>query len=356
MKIHISREEDSKNLFITQLKESLVEHGQVSRITCGAEKLWAGPTDEDILHIHWPEHLCPGQSLSDLRRLRNALVEWAKQASIVVTVHNEYPHYRDTPFFRAVYRLTYQHADGLVHMGDRSREIVRRRYSRSLENTAETVIPHGQYSWYFSQDLAEGSRSEYGYSESDTVILSFGSIRRPEELELLLSGFEAAEIPNKHLLIAGGVVWPSRLSLRHYRLWGRTLLRPVQLLSGFIPHEKIPGLMSASDMLVIPRKHALNSGNVALGFTFGKVVVGPNIGVIGETLQATGNPTYEPDRPDTMGTALEHASSLAQSGKGRENWAYADKHWHWSDIANKHVKFYHAISIDPRFASKKTGI
>jgi glycosyltransferase involved in cell wall biosynthesis len=184
------------------------------------------------------------------------------------------------------------------------------------------------------------SRSEYGYDEEDTVILSFGSIRRPEELELLLTGFEAADIPRKQLLVAGGVVWPSRLSLRHYQLWARTLLHPVQFLSGFIPHDKVPGLLEVADVLVIPRKKALNSGNVALGFTFGTVVVGPDVGVIGEVLREIGNPTYDPDQPETMGAALEQGASLAGSEKGGENRAYASEYWRWSKLADEHVSFF----------------
>jgi glycosyltransferase involved in cell wall biosynthesis len=231
-------------------------------------------------------------------------------------------------------------------LGNRSGEVVRRRYDCSLQDTDEAVIPHGRYSWYLDQDIPSVSRSEYGYDEEDTVILSFGSIRRPEELELLLTGFEAADIPRKQLLVAGGVVWPSRLSLRHYQLWARTLLHPVQFLSGFIPHEKVSGLLEVADILVIPRKEALNSGNVALGFTFGTVVVGPAVGVIGEVLQSTENPIYDPDRPETMGPALERAVQLAHSGKGAENFDYADTHWRWEDLVEEHVAFYRTCSVD----------
>jgi glycosyltransferase involved in cell wall biosynthesis len=340
MKIHISREEDDKNLFITQLREALASHPRVGRVTCGQGKFWNGPNGEDVLHIHWPEHLCPNQSPAELRRLHAALQEWQEQAAIVVTVHNEYPHYRDTAFYRAAYRLTYQHADGLIHLGHRSREVVRHRYDCSLQDTDEAVIPHGRYSWYLDQDFRSDSRSEYGYDEEDTVILSFGSIRRPEELELLLTGFEAADIPRKQLLVAGGVVWPSRLSLRHYQLWVRTLLHPVQFRSGFIPHEKVPDLLEVADVLVIPRKKALNSGNVALGFTFGKVVVGPSMGVVGETLRETGNPVFEPTEPSTLGRALEQARALAAAGKGKDNRTYAEAHQDWDTIAERHVRLY----------------
>jgi glycosyltransferase involved in cell wall biosynthesis len=345
MRVHVSREEDDKNLFVTQLRSALASHPSITRVQCGADRFRAGPDDEDVLHIHWPEHLCPNPSRSRLRRYGSTLRKWHRSsAAIVVTVHNEYPHYRDTPFYRAVYRLTYQYADGLVHLGDRSKAVVRRRYEACLRETAEAVIPHGMYSWY-PQTTEEGpTRSTYGYGATDTVVLAFGSIRRPEELELLLSGFEAADVPDKQLLVAGGVVWPSRLTLRHYALRLRTLLAPVQLVEGFVPHEDVPGLFNLADVVVIPRTDALNSGNVALGFTFGKVVVGPDTGVIGETLRETGNPVFDPTEPTTLGRALEQARAPAAEGKGEDNRTYAETHLDWDTIADRHVQFFTSLT------------
>jgi len=114
-------------------------------------------------------------------------------------------------------------------------------------------------------------------------------------------------------------------------------------MSGFIPHENVPGLLRVADLLVIPRKKALNSGNVALGFTFGTVVVGPDVGVIGEVLRETGNPVYDPTQPKSLGTALEQGIGLTRSGKGEENRAHAEDYWDWTDLAAEHVDFYHEL-------------
>jgi glycosyltransferase involved in cell wall biosynthesis len=79
---------------------------------------------------------------------------------------------------------------------------------------------------------------------------------------------------------------------------------------------------------------------MALGFTFGRVVVGPDVGVVGEILRATGNPVYDPRRPNSLGKALERASKLRRRGKGQENAAYARSRMDWSSIAQQHVALY----------------
>jgi glycosyltransferase involved in cell wall biosynthesis len=142
----------------------------------------------------------------------------------------------------------------------------------------------------------------------------------------------------------GGVVWPSRLTLRHYALRLRTHLAPVQLVEGFISHEDVPGLFNLADVVVIPRADGLNSGNVALGFTFGKVVVGPDTGVIAETLHETGNPVFDPVKPSTLGRALEQARSLAVERKGEDNRSYAEAHLDWDTIADQHAQFFTSLT------------
>ncbi len=66
-----------------------------------------------------------------------------------------------------------------------------------------------------------------------------------------------------------------------------------------------------ADVLFIPIIKSLNSGNVALGNTFGKVVVGPNYGVIGEELEKLGNPVFDVDQIEkTLKKAIESSQKI----------------------------------------------
>lgn len=58
---------------------------------------------------------------------------------------------------------------------------------------------------------------------------------------------------------------------------------------GTVPAEKVQYFVNAADALVISRLQVLNSANVKVGSSFGKVVVGPDSGVVGEILHQTGS-------------------------------------------------------------------
>jgi glycosyltransferase involved in cell wall biosynthesis len=117
----------------------------------------------------------------------------------------------------------------------------------------------------------------------------------------------------------------------------------VQVYEERIPVDDVQLFMQAADVLVIPRKQALNSGNVALGFTFGKVVVGAEHGVIGETLRHTGNPVFDPDQPEQLGKAIREGIRLAQQEKGLQNLQFAKSNLQWRGIADQHVVFYQRL-------------
>ena len=54
-----------------------------------------------------------------------------------------------------------------------------------------------------------------------------------------------------------------------------------------------------------------------------KVVVGPNTGNVGSLLNATGNPTFDITKKDSIMVALKKGLKLAQMNKGENNRRYA---------------------------------
>ena len=113
-----------------------------------------------------------------------------------------------------------------------------------------------------------------------------------------------------------------------------------------VPSEDIQLFMNAADVVIIPRIKNLNSGVLILAFTFGKVVVGTDFGVIGEILSDTGNPTFAPDDISSVVCAIEDAKELAENGKGEENRIYAHKKWNWGKITQEHLALYKTLISD----------
>jgi glycosyltransferase involved in cell wall biosynthesis len=190
----------------------------------------------------------------------------------------------------------------------------------------------------------KNAREKIGLEISENVFLCFGKLRDKEELDFLRSGFSRSSVPRKRLVIAGRLPARSRKSPKHYvfriPLW---LDSKISIYERFIPPANVNYYVRSSDVVIIPRLHALNSGNVALGLTFGKIVVGTETGVIGEMLQNLGNPTFDPSAPDTLSNALERAADMIGGPITKKNRSYARENLDWSRIAEKHYQFYRQV-------------
>lgn len=334
------------NPYVFQLIQALERHPHVDGVQHGTGWLRTNRVDFDLLHIQWPEALTGWRepTRERLSTLHEQLERWSSRARIVVTAHNEYPHGRDTGRFRELYRLVYRHADGLIHLGHRSRAVILDRYEEELRDLPHAVIPHGAYSWFPDTVSRLEARERLGISQDSNLVLCFGRVRHREEIRLLLRGFRSADLPRKRLLVAGRLE-PASMKRMGYLparipFWIGTRVR---LVDRRIPASRVQLYLNAANVLIVPRVRELNSGNVALGLTFGVVTVGRRGGVIGEMLDETGNPTFDPKSASSVGKAIEEAVDLGPP-KGRENRRYAREHLDWDDLGDAHVEFYQSLS------------
>ncbi|MCS3668064.1 hypothetical protein GGP77_002307 [Salinibacter ruber] len=270
-----------------------------------------------------------------MARAADILDEWSLKAHIVTTIHNYEPH--EIENYERLYRLVYQASDGIVHLGEASRDWFFDRYDFASEKR-HAIIPHGNYSCFPDDVTDVEARKRLDISPREFVCLCFGELRHHRERALLIRAFEGLSGWRNKMVIAGGgeIPSPSRRSFQYWRIKYDPRLR---IHDEWIPGEAVQLYLRAADVVVIPRKDVLNSGSVALGFTFGRIVVGPDDGVIGEVLRKTGNPTYEPGNAQALTEALEmvRASDLQ---KEEQNKAYAMEVMGWEDVASDHVKIY----------------
>lgn len=339
-------EPERDNPFGYELLRALDAHPEVQAVQQGTVRLRIPEYAPDVVHVQWPEALSGWRepTADDLERIAAALRRLKRQGILVATVHNEYPHGKDTAAFRRLYALIYREADGLIHMGEASRAMVEGRFPEEVAGTEHAVIPHGDYSWFPNTVSRGEARARFGYDADDAVFLTFGTVRGEGEVALLRHAFEQADVKGKRLHIA------SRLPHSAARAWRRYVLRwpfwrsdAVRLHEQFIEPDEVQHYLNAADVLFVPRKNTMNSGNVPLGLTFGRVVVGPATGVVGEVLEATGNPTFDPEDPASAARALEAGYALARDGHGEANAHYARTQLSWSRVAEMHVAFYRSL-------------
>lgn len=345
------------NPYLFLLLRELVKQKQIKNITTGYGWLEEN-LKPDIIHLHWPELLVksylPDRSRVDLltpthfSRVIDALKSYKKKgAKIVTTIHNERPHKDSEGQFYNFYSNVYHLSDGFIHMGKISEELMKKQFDGETIDKLSFTIPHGNYD-YFPDDLTrEHCRSLLHIHPQHKLILAFGAIRTEAELNLGLNAFLEANVDHSVYLMAGKLPYPYKSQWKHFKarrkLYRHYFNKRIRITEQVISPEGVQIYLKASDLILIPRINTLNSGNVALGFTFGKVVVGPNYGVIGELLNETGNPVFNPDHIGDVAASIKKGIKYSDEGLGDRNRKYATENMKWDQIAEKTVQSYKLI-------------
>jgi glycosyltransferase involved in cell wall biosynthesis len=371
MKILVAQIPMPENRFLIDLNTELAEHCQIHH---SSDDFWDMKGEFDVIHLHFPEHLTfPieaayfdglekgsqfGLSDSMIQEVEKRLKYWASRAKLVVTRHVLLPHdaVEDTQWEK-MYETFYRYADGVAHFANASIAEFEHRYRNTKWNRGtpplHVVIPHQNYTTLPNTISRQDARRRLGISDRAQVLLVFGAIRNGDtERNLILNTFHNAKVPRKLLLISR---WREKLAkVKWIRLkyWLRDLTRLYYRLHpsycfnySFVKEEDAQIYLNAADVLFIPRLKVLNSGNITLGLTFGKIVVGPDSWDVGELLKETGNPTFDPDRPETAAKAVEEGFKLAAIGElGPKNQKRALEEWSAKQCAEMYYELFKAVS------------
>lgn len=343
----------TRNPFLFLLMRDLIKRPEIEHLQHGYGWLYEN-VSTDIIHLHWPELLVKSR-LSDMSQDHNlkendftAVLDELKRykgsgSKICITIHNETPH-KNSSVYHDFYRQVYSICDGFIHMGKTSEEILSLEFPDFTKDKPSAIIPHGDYSYFPNDKSREKCREHLGVSEEENLILSFGAIRSKSELEMAVNSFKRADITLAKYLMAGSLPSPYKSQLSHFTdrkiLYANMFQPAIQTYEEPIGREDVQIFLKAADLLFIPRFNTLNSGNVALGFTFGKVVIGPDYGVIGEMLKNTGNPVYNPFDINSVAEAIQDGLELSINNHGIKNRKYAEKHLDWKTVAEKTIKAY----------------
>ena len=331
------------NHFVPSLGNALQKQG--CEVVYGLKRLWTDDVfDCDIVHFQWPEYVFGPHkqkfSDTDITRMSHRLAQLkGKGIKLFVQVHNLKPHTNKGKNVLQLYELLYQQADVMVHMGNYSRDLLQSQYP----NVQHIVVPHHIYDDVYSFNISQEEARQRLHLPTDMkIVLSFGKFRTEEERTFILSLKENYQL--SILFLMPGFyretlhTWnPIKFITRlfhtiNYRLKG------IKFCNDIIPDDLMQCYFCAADVVLIQRFDILNSGNLPMAFHAGKVVVGPDMGNVGEILRETGNFTFEPHDIQSAVGALQKA--LKETTKGKENKTYATKHWSSDLIATSLLKYY----------------
>lgn len=350
------------NRFLVDLNLALSAHCELEH---SSDRFWSMQGRYDVIHLHFPEYLTfetqaayiAGLEPELIEQVRQRLEFWAATAKIVVTRHVLLPHdAREDPMWERMYETVYGFADGVVHFARASVEEFEERYSRTTFNRgrapAHAIIPHHNYSSLPNEISRAAARKKLGIRADADVMLVFGAIRNMAERDLVMNTFREVQAPRKLLLVSSWKEELAQVSWIRLKYWIRDLVRLYYRANpryrfhyGFVEESDTQLYLNAADVLFIPRLRVLNSGNVTLGMTFGRVVVGPDSWDVGELLRETGNPVFDPDRPGTAAAAVEGGFRLAREGRiGPASQHVASTQWTAGKCAERYHDFFRELT------------
>jgi len=346
MKVYFVVKEPSErtiNHFVSSLGNALQMQG--CEVVYGLKLLWTDEVlDCDIIHFQWPEGIFGlfGHQVTDeeLKRMNQRLV-WLKEhgKKLFYTCHNLKPHKNKNENLLRLYELIYSNAEYVHHLGNYSCELLQQKYPKARH----IVIPHHIYDDVYSFSITrEEARNHLNLPENERIVLSFGKFRNERERDFVLEMQQA--LGRSVLFLMPGFyretlhTWnPKKLITRLYHTI-RYKLKGIRFCNEAIPDELMQCYFCAADVVLIQRLDILNSGNLPMAFHAGKVVVGPDVGNVGQILRETGNFTFDPKHTERAIDALKNA--LEATSRGGENKTYATEHWSSERIAASLLKYY----------------
>ncbi len=350
------------NRFLVDLNTALLKHVDLIQ---DHQAFWNMTGTYDAVHLHFPEYTTYEIERAYQTELTNELISqievrlkfWSSNSVLIITRHVLLPHHaRSDPRWEKLYETYYRHVRGVVHFAQPSVDEFNARYAATAfiaGRPQHCIIPHHNYASLPNEVDRSGARKALGIAEHANVVLVFGAIRNDAERDLVLDSFQAANIPNKVLLVSRWREQLPKVSWIRLKYWLRDLIRlyyrmhpNYRLNYDFVPENETQFYLHAADIMFIPRLRVLNSGNVTLGMTFGKVVVGPDSLDVGYLLRTTGNVVFDPQRPDAAAQAMEHALSLVrQDVIGPANRRLALAEWSVEQCAERYFDFFSELTL-----------
>jgi hypothetical protein len=359
MRILVAQIPMPRNRFLVDLNAEVAKHCE---LTHSSDSFWEMSGSYDVVHLHFPEYLtyeieeAYHHGLTDelIAATEKRLRWWAGRAKLVVTRHVLLPHEALVdPMWERMYAMFYRYADGVAHFAQASIDEFRQRYIGTEwfqgREPLHAIIPHHNYTSLPNAIGREEARRRFGISRDARAVLVFGAIRSDAERALVLQTFQGLREPGKLLLVSSWREQLAKVSWIRLKYWLRDLTRQYyrwhpsyHFNYGFVEEADTQLYLNAADILLIPRRWVLNSGNVTLGMTFGRVVVGPDSWDVGQLLRETGNPVFDPDQPETAVAAVVEGFRLAREGKvGPANQELALRDWGAETCAAQYLALYH---------------
>lgn len=343
------------NPYVYTLIEAIRNEG--CKVDCSLDFFWNNYKEYDIIHFQWPEAVFDWKTVKkeDIKKLNSHLTNIRENnIKIIYTRHNIKPHYSFDINRIELYEIIENNCDVIIHLGNYS--LNQFNLQNKKNNILHYVIPHHTYDTLYSLRIDKNfARKQLKIDDNKFVFLCFGAFRDDEERNMVVKSFIKLDYTNKFLLAPR--FYKYAIHLKHPRAFVRGIIERLKfgiqskkttLSAKFVDNEMLPYYFSSADVVFIQRCNILNSGNIPMAFHFGRTVIGPTVGNVGELLNTTGNITFSPINSSSIVNAMKKSIEKAHSGQGVKNKEYAENNLKTQSIA-KQIKQVYVSTLSEKY-------
>ncbi len=312
----------------------------------------------DVLHLHWTEPYISGgrtdvsrikaaRTITELRLLRRT------GTPVVWTAHDLSRHDRpidplEMRFNRDLFRLS---SAVIVHCEAAREALLEALDLPSAAARRVSVIPHGHYLGAYRNDISRAAaRERLGLTGQGTVLAFVGWVRPYKGVRELILAFRDLPGDELRLLIAGTPGSDEFAAEVTALAEGDPR---IALHLSFVPDDDLQLYLNAADAVALPYREIFTSGSVLLAISFGRAVIAPRRGCIGETVDDAGAILYDATDPQGLPRALRQALSSDLEAMGDHNRSRAED-LDWGRIAASTLEIYRSVR-DRRALSVEEG-
>jgi len=295
----------------------------------------------DIIHLHHPENITKSGGV--LRRLYKVVLymsrvthaKW-RGARLVWTVHNLQSHKKSQDVIDKLFkRLFLNQVDGVIHLSEVGKAMAMSSMPRLKVIKYHAVIQHGLFNDLYGKQVPKEEACRVLGLSNDQRVLMFGNVEWYKGYDEVLRDFMEYDVGIK-VLIAGRI---KGAELQNQILRYTEEDDRITVIDRYIEDHEVPVILSASDVVIMPYREGLNSGILALGITYNKIVVSRSNPVFSELVDALSYDAYYEVRDGRYwDEVIRHIADV------RPRKTIVSRKLSWEKIASKTMQFYRRVA------------
>ena len=227
-----------------------------------------------------------------------AVTKFGRKTRVLVICDNVIPH-EHRPGDKLFTHYAFSFADSYIVQSD----TVEQDLLATVDAPRYRKVPHPVYE-IFGRAVAKGAAKERLNIRDERVILFFGYIRSYKGLHTLIDAMKEVKKFLRVKLLVVGEFYDDEEKYR-WHISDAQVRDVVDVISDYVPNERVGEYFSAADVVVLPYLSATQSGIAQIAYNFDKPVIATKVGGLAEVVaEGVSGLLVPPNDPHSLAAAI----------------------------------------------------